>query len=188
VNEQGSNSNTFHTPKFQSVSVVPGSSGTYDCLASVIGVTGCGTQATSETAFATSYTIPANEVVAGKTLRLRVNYQTVEATAGTTVTLRLRVSSTSGTTICSFPASATLSGTKSAFAEIYLTGTQSAQTSAAVNMECDGTVNSGALSNLTPTPVILATNGPILVVPTASFTTATATNQVELTGITAEYF
>ncbi|HXJ96312.1 MAG TPA: hypothetical protein VMT20_26035 [Terriglobia bacterium] len=188
INVQGSNSNTFHTPKFQSVSVSAGSSNTYDCLASVTGVTSCGTQASSETAFATSYTIPANEIVSGKTLRLRVNYQTVEATAGTTVTLKLRVSSTSGTTICGFPASTNLAGTRSGFVEVYLTGMQTAQASASVNMNCNGIINGAAVSNATATPITLATNAPIQVVPTASFAAATATNQIELTGITAEYF
>ena len=188
LNVQGSNSNTFHNPKFQSVSVLPGSGNTYDCLASVAGVTNCATQASSETAFATSYTIPANEIVSGKTLRLRVNYQTVEATAGTTVTLKLRVGSTSGTTICGFLASNTLSGTRSGFMEVYLTGTQSAQSSGFVNMDCNGVINGGAVSNATATPVTLATNGPIVVVPTAVFAAATATSQIELTGIIAEYF
>jgi len=188
LNEQGSNGNTFHTPKFQSVAVPAGSSSTYDCLASVTGVTGCSTQATAETGFATSYTIPANEIVSGKTLRLRVNYQTVEATAGTTVTLKLRVASTSGTTICGFPASTTLAGTRSGFVEVYLTGTQTAQASAPVTMNCNGIINGTAASNATTTPVNLATNAPIVVVPTASFAAATATNRIELTSIAAEYF
>jgi hypothetical protein len=188
LNVLGSNSTTFHEPKIQTVIVAPGANSTYDCLASVTGVTGCGTQATSETAFATSYSIPTGEIIANKTVRIRVFFQTVEATGGTTVTLKARVSTTSGTTICGLAASGTLAGTKSGYMEVDLQGLGAVSGSTNVNMNCSALVNSGILSDQTATPILLATNGAITFQPTASFAAATSTNQIELTGITAEYF
>lgn len=184
----GANSATFHTPKVQTVAIAPGANSTYDCL-SAVAVTGCtNIGSATETAFATSYTIPAGEIVTGKRLHIHLDFDTLEATAGTTVTMHIRLTNASGTVVASFGPSSTLSGTRGGVIDFYLVGTAAAGSSTTITVNASGALNGGILADSTAAAVgSVNTSNAIIIVPTASFAAATSTNSIELLGIEATY-
>ncbi|HEV2378712.1 MAG TPA: hypothetical protein VG206_02835 [Terriglobia bacterium] len=177
----GSNSATFNGTKLQTTVVALGANSVYDCLSSV-SVTGCTTAQSSAQNFATSYTIPAAELVSGKLIRVKFYVQTIEATGGTTITFKINVGATNVYT----SASNTLATTKSGYYELDLIGTAAAGTGVTVICNGSSMVN-GAAGTSSAVSASLTTSGSLVLQPTGQFAAATSTNQIELMAVSAEY-
>jgi hypothetical protein len=192
----GSNSTTFVSPKTSSVSVAPGGNSVYDCISGAA-VTGCTTaqgSGNTETAYATTYSIPANELINNKTIRLTFNLQTVGVASGTAPTFTVRQATctagatcTSGTILATIVGVAQTTGTLSGQVVLILQGTDVAGSGKNVTVNGIGEINGTSRSNVVA-PVSLTTSSSITIQPTMKYAGTATTTEVQLTGILVEYF
>ena len=177
----GSNGITTSFPKVL-LAAVP----TSDCLSSNT-ASGCTKIGTTETAFATTATIPAGELTTNKVLRVNIGLYTTETGTGTTVTVKLRATSASGTILLQFAVSGTLSGNKNGMATILIGGTTTPGSSVNINTSGFANYGGGNLGAATSEPITgINTSGGIALVPTAAFGGTTATSTISIMSMTVE--
>jgi hypothetical protein len=149
----------------------------------------CATITTTETTFATNYTLPANFFDVGTILRVSASFDVI-GTAGPTFTPRLRFGSTAGSvtgvnTYTSIPGTANGTSPNSAGFIVDFMGTAAPGASVAAKTQFRGAAapfgrSSTAFSNL------LATNGTLLIQATLTCSAATAGNSFQLLNLMIE--
>lgn len=180
----GSNTETVSFPK-----VLFAAAPTSDCLAGAT-TTGCsGVAGTTETAFSTTATIKAGahgELITGKIVRVTFGLDTTGNNSSVTVQFGLRVTSATGTQLFLSTSSQTLNGNRSGILTILLGGTAAAWSSASVNADGGGIIQSGGVAGTVSQPVTMSTSTDILLVPTAKFSAITANNTISVQSMTVE--
>lgn len=162
------------------------------CQQSTTDTLSAATITTTETAFATTYTIPANYLVANRTLRITATFSVTSSGSAPTSTIKLRITNASGTTLYSHtPASPgnNLAGKGGGFQWI-MSGTVAAGASAnVITQPTVAPTNFGfgsTVGNLTAQPIALATNGNIVLVITQQYSANTSGNTVTLNQLCIE--
>lgn len=145
-------------------------------------------QGTTETAFATTYTVPGNYLIAGKKLRITMSFQQVGAGTAVSFVIKLRATNASGTILYETSSFTFASGTIGA-PGIGLTLAGTAAAGASVNTITSvigvATVGGNARNNIAQ-PVALPTNAAIVLVPTCDFSANTAGYNLTLLGLEVE--
>jgi hypothetical protein len=166
-------------PSWKSYAVTPSAvTNTSDTLtASVIG--------TTETAFATTWTMPANTLVSGTNVILICTYSYTNSSSGPTITARVRLTNASGTTLITSQA---YNAGSSALTRLMtqhwnITGTAAAGASVNTNSSMIS-LGDGWRSNTTSQPVAFATNASQVLVPTIQYSANTAGNSITLLNMT----
>lgn len=147
------------------------------------------TVAGTETAFATQYTIPASFFnAAGKTLRVTLGFEVVAAVGPPTLQMKVRLTDVAGTIIFSHSAVAPAASVTRAWGvTLLLVGTGAAGASVNVHvLSPNMTFDNGRASTIV-SPIAMATNGDIVLVPTAQWASNAAnTHTVYLRGMIIE--
>ena len=141
-----------------------------------------------ETAFVQTYTIPANLFnVAGKAIKFTFAYETVTGVGPPTLQLRIRLTNVAGTQIYTQAAAVapTASVTRSHALELILIGTGGAGASVNIHHTMSSVfVNNSNFGNSVASPIPMATNGALVIVPTAQWASNAAnTHSVKLLAI-----
>ncbi len=126
----------------------------------------------TETAFATTYTLPANFFnVAGKAVRFTFGFEIVTGATPPTLQFRVRLTNVSGTQIFTQFSATTPSGstTKTWGLEMILIGTGAAGASVNVHHIASNAQFTSTFVNSVASPILMATNGTLVIVPTAQW-------------------
>lgn len=140
---------------------------------------------TTETAFATTFSIPANYFVAKRGYRVTLIYETT-STASPTLTLRLKLGATNIYASAAIaPASATARGGSLQFLVL---GTAAPGASVNVDTSVVGNyiISNAGNGNATTNPVAVATNGALVLSASAQWSANTAGNSVTLRALVVE--
>lgn len=146
------------------------------------------TVAGTETAFVQTYTIPANFFnVAGKAIKFTFLYEIVTGAAPPTLQLRIRLTNVAGTQIYTQAAAVapTAAVTRGLGLELILIGTGAAGASVNVHHGLPAVfVNNSNFANSVASPIAMATNGALVIVPTAQWASNAAnTHTIRLLAI-----
>lgn len=147
---------------------------------------------TTETAFASNYTVPANFLTTKKALRVTIGTAVTASASAPTVTFRLRWGGVAGTIIYQSNSPAPAAGTGRIGATFLIQGTAAAGASAVARVNMVGAVDLGSTTAIwtggsvaTSGPAI-ATNASSVLTVTMQFGAATAGNDVELSQFMVE--
>jgi hypothetical protein len=144
---------------------------------------------TMETAFATTCTIPANEIINNKIIRITLGLQTVAGGTPTTVLVKGKVVSGSSVSVYFYTAplaSSDLSSTKNAVSSFTLGGTAAAGGSASVNVAGSTFVQGQFIPNATASPITVATNSTETITFTNTFGAVESGNTISLVSLLVE--
>lgn len=162
------------------------------CQQSTSDTLSAATITTNETAFGTTYTIPANLLVANKFLRVMAGFSLTSSGSPPTTTIRLRAGGLAGTVIYASVAQAAQANLTSigGGAEWLIAGTGAAGASVNTITHAMATAafinSSGGMGNRTAQPVAIATNANQSLVVTLQYSAGTSGNTLTLQQLCVE--